>query len=217
MQGLKVASDTETERVFETLKAMILDTRLPTGTPLNHSQLCRDLQSSRTPVREAIRKLEGVGLVTTVPHRGSYVAQVDLREFLQIVEIRLQLEPFAARQAAGRIPVGTLDALEARLHALNRAAPTEEDFAALHQIDGDLHHAIGVAAGNQRLDEMMETLRSLCQGFSHDSRLRFDVMVDEHFALLRALRDGDADEASAIMYKHVRGFGEALPRLMGSP
>jgi GntR family transcriptional regulator, vanillate catabolism transcriptional regulator len=209
--------DTETERLFERLKMMILDGELPTGTPLNQSQLCRDLQSSRTPVREAIRKLEGIGLVTTIPHRGSYVAQVDLREYLQIVEIRLLLEPFATQRAAGRVPVATLEALEQRLHELNRSAPTHEDFLALHQIDNDIHRAIGIAAGNPRLDELMNTLRSLCQGFSHDARLRFHVMIDEHFALLRALRDGNADDASEIMHHHIQGFGEALPHLMHHP
>ncbi len=207
-------SATETQRIFALLKLQILEQQLPAGAPLNHSELCRTLKTSRTPVREALRMLEGLGLVMTVPHRGSYVAQLGLSDYLEIAQIRTLLEPFAARLAAGRVPEAVLDALEQRLQTLNLEAPTSADHRALFQIDSDIHGAIGEAARNQRLSEINERLRSLCQGFSHDARLRFQVMVEEHMRLLAALRRGDADTAESIMRKHVGGFADALPQLV---
>lgn len=209
-----VSRETEAQRVFETLKAMILKNQLAAGAPLSHSQICRDLNTSRTPVREALSRLEGQGLVTTVPHRGTFVARLGLQDFLEITQIRSLLEPFAARQAAGHVPHYTLDALEARLRGLNRDRPTDDDFDTLHQVDAEIHRLIGRVAGNRRLDELTETLRSLCEQFSYDSRLRFGVMVDELLALLAALRDGDADAAEATMRRHISNFGEALPRMV---
>lgn len=205
---------TETQRVFDTLKSQILQQQLPAGTPLGHSQLCRDLKTSRTPVREAIRKLEGIGLVNTLPHRGSFVAQLGLKDFLEINQIRSLLEPFAARQAAGQIPDLIVDELEQRLRAIHRERPGDDDFQMLYVIDGDIHRAIGTYAGNARLDDLSETLRSLCQQFSYDSRVRFDIMIEELLRLLDALRRGDADQAEAVMRQHVNNFGEALPRLI---
>ncbi len=210
----KSANETETQRVFELLKVQILEQQLPAGTPLNHSQLCRDLNTSRTPVREALRMLEGLSLVTTVPHRGSQVAQLGLHDYLEIAQIRNSLEPLAARLAAGRVPAAALDELEQRLEALNQAAPTAEDHRALFEIDSDIHSTIGEAAGNRRLFEINERLRSLCQSFSQDAKLRFSVMVSEHSQLLAALRAGDADAAETIMRKHVGGFADALPQLI---
>jgi DNA-binding GntR family transcriptional regulator len=207
-------SETETQRVFDLLKLQIVSHELPAGTPLNHSQLCRDLSTSRTPVREALRMLEGLGLVTTVPHRGSYVAQLGLHDYLEIAQIRNLLEPLAARLAAGRVPATTLDDLDTRLHALNRDEPSTADYRALFQLDSDIHATICAAAGNQRLREINERLRSLCHGFSRDTELRFGVMVVEHEQRLAALRVGDANAAEQIMRNHVGGFAEALPQLL---
>lgn len=206
--------ETETRRVFDQIKMLILEKRLPAGTPLSHSQLCRDLNTSRTPVREALSKLEGLGLVMTVPHRGTFVAQLGLQDFLEITQIRALLEPFAACQAAGRIAAATLDGLEQRLHALNIEHPTDADFDALHTIDADVHRLVGAAGGNRRLHELAETMRSLCEQFSYDSRLRFGTMIGELLQLLDALRSGDGPAAEAVMRRHISNFGEALPGML---
>ena len=208
------APETESQRVFESIKALILGKQFTPGTPLSHSQLCRDMSTSRTPVREALSRLEGLGLVTTVPHRGTFVAQLDLQDFLEITQIRALLEPFAARQAAGIIPLETLERLEQQLRALDQERPSDADFAALHQIDAAIHQLIGQAAGNRRIDALSETLRSLCEQFSHDSRLRFGTMIGELLDLLAALRAGDAEAAEQIMRQHITNFGAALPKLI---
>lgn len=206
---------TEAQRVFEALKERIIRNDLPAGSSLSHSQLCRDLNTSRTPVREALSRLEGLGLVTTIPHRGTFVRQLHLKDFLEITQMRALLEPFAARQAAGRIAESVLDELETKLRGLQRQQPGDAEFATLHDIDAEVHRLIGRSAGNDRLDELTETLRSLCEQFSYDSRLRFGVMVDELLELLGALRRGDAETAEQIMYRHIMNFGEALPGMIG--
>ena len=207
-------AETETQRVFDALKAQILGQQLPAGTPLSHSQLCRDLQTSRTPVREAIRKLEGLGLVATLPHRGSFVAQLALKDFLEINQIRALIEPFAVRQATGQIPPAVLAELERRLRSLNREHPGAAEFAELHVIDADIHRAIGEYGGNVRLNDLAEHLRSLCQQFSYDSQLRYEVMIEELLALLGAIGHGDADAAEVLMRAHLNNFSAALPRMV---
>lgn len=206
--------ETETQRVFEVLKGGILRQEFAPGTPLSHSQLCRDLNTSRTPVREALSRLEGLGLVTTVPHRGTFVAQIDLQDFLEITQIRALIEPFAARQAAGRVPLERIDQLTRELKQLEGSRQSDADISALQRIDAEIHRLVGAGSGNHRLDSLAETLLSLCAPFSHDSRLRFHTMVGELLGLLAALRAGDADAAEDTMRAHINNFGEALPRLV---
>lgn len=165
-------------------------------------------------MREALSRLEGIGLVTTVPHRGTVVAQLDLQNFLEITQIRMLLESWAARQAAGRIPTAALDWLEAELRAFDRNNRSDNDYDALHRIDAEIHALIGKAAGNKRLANLCETLRNQCEQFSHDSRVRFVTMVDELLELLAALRAGNGNLAEHVMRRHISNFGEALPSLM---
>ena len=199
--------ETETQRIFETLKARILNNDLPSGTPLSHSQLCRDLQTSRTPVREALSRLEGLGLVTTIPHRGTIVAKLDLHDYLEIGQILAQLEPFAARLAAGRVPPAALDDFEAQLRELYHAAPTAANIDLLNQLDNALHRDILAAAGNQRMYDLVETMRSLCDHLSFALERRFDIVIDELLELIAALRAGKSSEAGQVMLHHITSFG----------
>jgi DNA-binding FadR family transcriptional regulator len=115
--------------------------------------LCRNHFTLLLKFYFALRRIGDKVANKDFPKRNT---QVDLREYLQNVEIRPLLEPFATQRAAGRVSVAALEALEQRLHALNRAAPTLNDFAALHPIDNDIHSrfvsALGsmtqIAAGN---------------------------------------------------------------------
>ena len=207
--------ETETQRIFETLKARILNNDLPSGTPLSHSQLCRDLQTSRTPVREALSRLEGLGLVTTIPHRGTIVAKLDLHDYLEIGQILAQLEPFAARLAAGRVPPAALDDFEAQLRELYHAAPTAANIDLLNQLDNALHRDILAAAGNQRMYDLVETMRSLCDHLSFALERRFDIVIDELLELIAALRAGKSSEAGQVMLHHITSFGETLPGTLG--
>lgn len=207
--------ETETQRVYDILKARILQNQLPAGMPLSHSQLCRDLHTSRTPVREALSRLEGLGLVTTIPRRGTIVAKLGLQDFLEIGQILAQLEPFAARHAAGRIAPATLDLFETQLRELHRLPPTVTTIEQLNQIDNAIHRAILEMAGNRRLYELVETMRSLCDHLSFALERRFDSVVDELLALLKALRSGDGTEAEQIMAHHITSFGEALTTTSG--
>jgi DNA-binding GntR family transcriptional regulator len=152
--------------------------------------------------------------VATLPHRGSFVAQLALKDFLEINQIRALIEPFAVRQATGQIPPAVLAELERRLRGLNRAQPGPAEYAELHVIDAAIHRAIGDYAGNARLDDLAEHLRSLCQQFSYDSQLRYEVMIDELLALLAAIGQGDADAAETLMREHINNFSAALPRMV---
>ena len=203
--------ETETQRVFEVLKARILRNELPSGLPLSHSQLCRDLQTSRTPVREALSRLEGLGLVTTIPHHGTIVAKLGLQDFLEIGQILAQLEPFAARLAAGRFVPAQLDDFEAQLRAMYGAAPTAANLEQLNQLDNAIHRAILQAAGNQRMADLVETMRSLCDHLSFALERRFDVVIDELLDLVAALRTADGAACGRLMSHHITSFGEALP------
>ena len=110
--------DTEAHRIYATLKREILANLLPQGHPLGEVDLAHRLGASRTPLREALLRLEADGLVRIEPRRGAFVQQLSVADFLEINELRSILEPYAAGLAAIRINQTEIQALRARLAAI---------------------------------------------------------------------------------------------------
>src|SRR5688572_32659560 len=107
--------DTEAVRLYRTLKREILSAAIAPGQPLAETELARQLGASRTPLREALIRLEADGLVRIEPRRGAFVQQLTVSDFLEINELRLVLEPYAARAAASRIDPRVVQELQSRL------------------------------------------------------------------------------------------------------
>ena len=150
--------------VFETLRDAIINQVLKPGERLMEIQLADEMGVSRTPVREAIRKLELEGLVVMVPRKGAYVAGISMKDIHEVFELRSALEGLAATLAASRITPEELEEMERQV--VKEAEETEEGtLANIVSIDTTFHDMLYQAAHNQRLVQFINILQEQLQRF----------------------------------------------------
>jgi len=196
---------TLTETVYATIKEAILGLELKPGSLLVEDDLARQLGTSKTPVRDALLALDRDNLVTNIPYKGTYVADVSLRDAVEIFELRSVLEGLAARLAARSFSPQELDDAEMLLDGANEAR-TRRDFDAASDYGAQFHRGIHQHADNQRLiplleklDEQLRRLRRL----SDQVEGRLTKSSHEHRLILAALRAGDPVQAEQAMRHHL--------------
>ncbi len=200
------------EIVCEVLREAIRGGVLKPGEWLKENDLADELLVSRTPVREAIRKLEQEGYVVTVPRRGAYVASVSIRDINEIFEIRSALEVLACELAAERITEEEQERLERLLVAIGRAIE-EHDMERIVQTDIEFHELLYQAARNERLLAIIGNLREQLTRFrtismSYPGRLK--ATLEEHRSLVDAIGSGDARRARKMAAKHMENSEQTL-------
>jgi DNA-binding GntR family transcriptional regulator len=215
------------DRLAATLQARVLSGDLPSGTRLRQEALAEEFGVSRTPIREALRKLQAAGLVELRPNRGALVRGLSPREIRDAYEVRAELEGLAAGLAAGRIQHDELDGLhEAQREfreALERTVearagglePSEDEIAHWGHANDLFHQQIQDASGN---DVLARTLAHLHRSFPRDlSRtvLRENTAllrenVREHEAILGAIEARDGEAARDLMVRHVQHAGRLV-------
>jgi DNA-binding GntR family transcriptional regulator len=189
--------------VYERLCEEILSGRIPPGANLREEQIAEDMGVSRTPVREALRKLAEEGLVEYFPHRGARLMKLEANRVREVFEIREVLEGLAARQATVRLTNEQLCELRARFEDLRpkvMAGDTSEvgDF---------LHSEIFANCGNERLTRLMSGIRNQVQWIQRaaiDVPGRLNRAFYEHEGILCALESGAPDWAESAMRGHIR-------------
>ncbi|MFJ6747847.1 MULTISPECIES: GntR family transcriptional regulator [unclassified Streptomyces] len=193
------------ERVYAHIKDAVLQRRYEGGMLLTEGELAEAVGVSRTPVREALLRLEVEGLIRLYPKKGALVLPVSAQEIADVVETRLLVEQHAAAKA-----VPATDALVAELTdllATMQEQAASGDLAAVSVTDRAFHAAIVRSAGNQILDRLYEQLRDrqLRMGVAvmHAHPDRIAKNITEHAEILDALRAGDADAATAAVHRHV--------------
>lgn len=203
--------DTEAHRIYAILKREILANVLPQGHPLGEVDLAERLGASRTPLREALLRLEADGLVRIEPRRGAFVQQLGVADFLEINELRSVLEPYAARLAAIRINQAEIQTLRARLAAIDPDHPSETDYRSLEELDTDLHLAIAAGCGNRRLGKLIRGLDDMMQVMRvGDMRRRHRELHHSLQAILSALTDRDQELLEVLFRRHVSDFRGAI-------
>jgi len=190
------------ERAHRALMGMILSGELAPTEVITERQIALQLGISRTPLREAIRRLEGARLLERQRSGMLVVRALPIEEYISILDVRRLLESEAARLAAGQIAPEEIARLRKRAEAV-LALPEDAPIPAAAQ-DEDLHLLIADAAGNPVLEEMILGLRTRTSMFRFGrlpSRRR-DVMR-EHLAILDALAVGNAQAAREAMEQHI--------------
>ncbi|MFD7918015.1 GntR family transcriptional regulator [Streptomyces sp. NPDC059740] len=193
------------ERVYAHVKQALLDRRYEGGMLLTEGELATAVGVSRTPVREALLRLEVEGLIKLYPKKGAMVLPVSAQEIADVVDTRLLVEEHAARRA---VPAAEslLTELEARLTEM-RDHSEAGDLAAVSVADRHFHAALVRSAGNRILDRLYEQLRDrqLRMGIAvmHAHPDRIAKNITEHGEILQALRDGDAEAAVDAVHRHV--------------
>ncbi|MFF2806028.1 GntR family transcriptional regulator [Streptomyces sp. NPDC058000] len=193
------------ERVYTHIKDAVLERRYEGGMLLTEGELADAVGVSRTPVREALLRLEVEGLIRLYPKKGALVLPVSAQEIADVVETRLLVEKHAAGKA---VPAG-----EALINELSELVETMReqaaagDLAAVSVTDRAFHAAIVRSAGNQILDRLYEQLRDrqLRMGVAvmHAHPDRIAKNIAEHTEILEALRAGDAEAATDAVQRHV--------------
>jgi DNA-binding GntR family transcriptional regulator len=209
------------DEVYENLKVLIMDHVLAPGARLNIDALARELDTSSTPVRESLARLESDGLATKLPLRGYTVAPLMTRpEFEDLYELRLLVEPWAARRAAERLD----DAGAARLAAELAAAPAAPDTAGYESYrrfsshDARLHDLVLDLAGNQAVRASLARTHAHLHLFrlGYGRRLGLPA-AREHEEVVAAILARDGAAARSAMRDHLRAARDRIRLLDGGP
>lgn len=193
------------EIVYEELKLLILTGKISPGMRLMEEELAEDMGVSRTPIREAIRKLEKEGLITIEPRRGAYVSQISTKDMVEILEVRQNMEGLAAELAAQRMTDEDKEKL--REIAKNyESAVAAGDMTEMIRCDTAFHHIIVEATQNKILIQMVEQLQEMVLRFRYiyyDNFKRAEQMLTEHQAIYEAIADGDTEVARESANIHI--------------
>ncbi len=189
------------ERAYQYLRSMILEEELSPKSIITERGLAETLKISRTPLRAAISRLEGEGLVERLSNGSIIIRSVSIEELLEILLIRHLLEREAAALAIGRLPTSALKGLQEEAKAF--ASGASSDFEEFWRHDDALHTTIAEASGKPRLASMVADLRRRAR-MCHLARMpgKFDEQGREHLAILKAISSGSSDKAREAMSKH---------------
>jgi DNA-binding GntR family transcriptional regulator len=210
------ASVSLTEQAYAVLRDRLVMLEIKPGEPINEDRLRTELGVGRTPIREALKRLEQERLVVAFPRRGTFATDVNISDLSHISEVRRTLEPLAAAAAAERATGQDRAALTELRSRLDTAAPTGDNTELL-RTDVGVHRAIYGCVHNPFLEDTLISYDNLATRIWCVFLPRLSGMaghVDEHVPLLTAIVEGDAKKASELSSQHVIGFEQAIRALI---
>lgn len=202
------------DEAYDTIKQRIIMCAFRPGEALSEAQVAAGLGLGRTPVRQAFDRLMRDGLVEVLPRKGIIVRPITQDEVRDMVDVRLLNEGFCARLAAERADPQVISALMDNV-SQGASAAASRDITTLMALDREFHTTISGAARNAVLGEILRNLHERAQRVwfvslrdtSHHRRV-----VDEHAAIVDALRSGDPEAAEKATRAHILSFAENLNR-----
>ncbi|GAB2761955.1 GntR family transcriptional regulator [Salinifilum aidingensis] len=201
------------EKAYVAIRDRLIMLDIPPMTAIDDAELARSLDIGRTPVREALKRLEGDRLVVSYPRRGTFATAVDITDLAYISELRVQLEPLAARRAAEYANAEVLDEVVELADALDEVDVRSLSRDELMRWDLHVHRTIYSAAGNPHLEDTLvryDNLATRIFCLFLERMVDFDSHVGEHSDLLRAIGEREPEEAEKLAREHVLSFEEAI-------
>jgi DNA-binding GntR family transcriptional regulator len=215
MAALEVGNGSRAERAYVQLREQIIRVELPPGTLLREDELTQRLGAGRTPVREALQRLQRDGFVTVLPRRGTLVSEINITDLAAIYEVRMRLESWASRLAAERVTEE--DRGEARSLSDELAAVAGDDYEALLTLDRRVHRFVYRCAKNDFLAETLDQYHNLSLRILHVAMKRYPALtprledvVHEQRTVLDAILRGDGDTAERVAVAHISTFERAI-------
>ncbi|MCG8922500.1 GntR family transcriptional regulator [Lentzea sp. DG1S-22] len=210
------ASATLTEQAYAVLRDRLVMLEIRPGEPINEERLRTELGVGRTPIREALKRLEQERLVVAFPRRGTFATDVNISDLSHISEVRRTLEPLAAAAAAERATAEDRAFLTDLRSRLDTATP-RGDNTELLRADVGVHRAVYRCVHNPFLEDTLVSYDNLATRIWCVFLPRLSGMaghVDEHVPLLTAIVEGDAEKASELSAEHVIRFERAIRALI---
>ncbi len=202
------------EIVYEELKRQIMIGEIPPGTRMMEVELADEMGVSRTPVREAIRKLEKEGLVSIEPRRGAYASEVSIKDMVDVLEVREYLEGMAASLAAVRVTDEEKETLRLATEKYKKAVE-EGNVPEIIKFDEEFHKLIVNFSGNKTLVQMVSQVQDLALRFRYiyyDDFTRFKNQPLEHEEIFHAISNGNAEDARLGVLEHISKLKEFVIR-----
>jgi DNA-binding GntR family transcriptional regulator len=196
------------QQAYEAIRGRILSGEFPPGLQLREEMLAREIGVSRTPIRDALRRLLADGLVETTPNQGSFVSAPTPEEMREVFELRVLLEGFAARKAASRITEAQLSEMERLADAMEAmAGDTDARVTGFAELNAGFHLLLARAAGSPQLEGMLVRVFRSPLVLLKQYRLGEDVGIErsnrQHREILAALRARNAEWASLAVSAHL--------------
>ena len=202
---------------YRQIKDRLIMLEIRPGEPINDIALAAELGVGRTPVREAVKRLETDHLVVSFPRRGTFATVVDVTELGAISDIRQLLEPHAARRAAENAsPSLRAELRETAAHIRNLEVVAGDRTTFINE-DMAIHQLIYRATGNPHLEDVLiryDNLATRIWCLVIDRLPDLAEHVREHSTLLETIADGDGDTAAALALEHVTRFERAIRRML---
>jgi DNA-binding GntR family transcriptional regulator len=203
------------EQAYAAIRDQLVMLEIKPGEPINEDRLSAELGMGRTPIREALKRLERDRMVVAYPRRGTFATDVHISDLTHISEVRRTLEPLAAAAAAERATLADRAALTELRSDLE--GDHGDDNTELLRADVGVHRAIYRCVYNPFLEDTLITYDSLATRIWCVFIPRLSGVaghVDEHIPLLTAVIEGDADKAAELALQHVAGFERAIRALI---
>ncbi len=194
------------QQAYDEIRRRILDGEFLPSNPISEYQVASELNISRTPVREALKRLEEEGLVWSIPNKGTFVAELSAHDIMEIYQVRECLEGQAARIAAEKMSDNDIQLLEKEIALTDEFAATGQEDE-IFQRDIRLHKLIITSTQNIRLGKILATLDDQMHRvriiFSHSPDW-LQAVIQEHAAIVEKIKARDCEGAEDAMVKHLR-------------
>lgn len=213
--GSAESARSQSEAAYLRIRERIVSLDMPPGSVVNESRLRQELNIGRTPIREALQRLARENLVRSVPHRGTFVTDINITDLARITEVRVVLESHAARLAAERLSTGDRVTFAQLLELVEEGRGLDQ--RQLMRLDQQIHREIYRAARNPFLEATLERYFNLSLRLWYlvlDRQAGLREAVREHAELLRAILAGDGPAADESMRRHVTGFEREIRKVL---
>ena len=209
-----VATRSQSEEAYTRILDRIVSLEMPPGSVVNEARLREELGIGRTPIREALQRLARENFVRSIPHRGTFVTDVNITDLARITEVRVVLEAHAARLATEKLTSADRESIEELLVQLQGQVTDQRD---LMHLDQRIHRLVYRCSHNSFLEATLERYFNLSLRLWYlvlDREVRLREAVDEHVQLLKAVLAGEGDNAEEIMRRHVIGFEREIRKVL---
>lgn len=204
-------SQTDAEKAYQAIKKKIVKTELVPGSVINEAELMETLHYGRTPIREALKRLQVEDLVVVKPRRGIFVSELAITDLAQIFEVRVELEALAARLATDRISPETLEDLGDLVQEYSQSPPSDKNK--LIHLDGEFHALIREASHNRFLIANLEHYYNLSLRIWYlalPQAAADDIDVEAHQEIYQAIADRKPDRAAQRIARHIKDFHKKI-------